>query len=300
MFSRLSGIVVTLLVLFSSSYICFGQVTTGTILGTVRDSTGAVVADATVTITDTGKGTVSTYKTDANGDYNAPFMIPGTYNVAAQKAGFKQDISNNVILDVDQHARVDFAMQVGQVSDTVEVTSAAPLVRLDSAELGEVVGKTQVQDLPLNGRNFAQLVYLVPGVTPGQASENLSGSSSFNPRAASDFNALGSQANANAWVIDGIDDNEWTFNTVMIQPSVESIAEFKVLTGTYSAEFGRGAGVVSVSTRSGSNTLHGEAFDYLRNSYMDARNYFNPLTQAQPAYRRNQFGVAVGGKIIKD
>ena len=300
MSSRLSGIVVTLLVFFSSSCIAFGQVTTGTVLGTVRDSTGAVVADATVTITDTGKGTVSTYKTDANGDYNAPFLIPGTYNVAAQKTGFKQDVSNNVVLDVDQHARVDFAMQVGQATETVEVISAAPLVRLDSAELGEVVGKTQVQDLPLNGRNFAQLVYLVPGVTPGQASENLSGSSSFNPRAASDFNALGSQANANAWVIDGIDDNEWTFNTVMIQPSVESIAEFKVLTGTYSADFGRGAGVVSVSTRSGSNTLHGEAFDYLRNSYMDARNYFNPLTQAQPAYRRNQFGGAVGGKIIKD
>jgi Carboxypeptidase regulatory-like domain/TonB-dependent Receptor Plug Domain len=290
----------SLLTALSLSVIALGQVTTGTILGTVHDSTGAVVPDANVTITDTGKGTVSTYKTDANGEYNAPFLIPGTYDVAVQKGGFKQDISNNVVLDVDEHARVDFAMQVGQVSDTVEVTSAAPLVRLDSAELGEVVGKTQVQDLPLNGRNFAQLVYLVPGVTPGQASENLSGSSSFNPRAASDFNALGSQANANAWVIDGIDDNEWTFNTVMIQPSVESIAEFKVLTGTYSAEFGRGAGVVSVSTRSGSNALHGEAFDYLRNSWMDARNYFNPLTQKQPAYRRNQFGGAVGGSIIKD
>src|ERR1700677_3031521 len=230
MFSRLSGAVASCVLGFSC--IALGQVTTGTILGTVHDSTGAVVAGAEITITDTGKGTVSTYKSDENGEYNAPFLIPGTYNVAAQKTGFKQDVSNNIVLDVDEHARVDFAMQVGQVSDTVEVTSVAPLVRLDSAELGEVVGKTQVQDLPLNGRNFAQLVYLVPGVTPGQEGENLSGSSSFNPRAASDFNALGSQANANGWVVDGIDDNEWTFNTVMIQPSVESIAEFKVLTGT--------------------------------------------------------------------
>src|ERR1700679_796289 len=165
MFSRLSGIVVTLLAFLACSCIAFGQVTTGTILGTARDSTGAVVPSATVTITDTGKGTVSTYTTDANGDYNAPFLNPGTYNVAVQKTGFKQDVSNNVVLDVDQHARVDFAMQVGQATETVEVISAAPLVRLDSAELGEVVGKTQVQDLPLNGRNFAQLVYLVPGVT---------------------------------------------------------------------------------------------------------------------------------------
>jgi Carboxypeptidase regulatory-like domain/TonB-dependent Receptor Plug Domain len=300
MLTRLSRIVASLCFLLACSCIAFGQVTTGTILGTIRDSSGAVVPGATVTITDTAKGTVSTYTTDANGDYNAPFLIPGTYNVVVEKGGFKRAVSNNVVLDVDQRARTDFAMEIGQAAETVEVTSVAPLVRLDSAELGEVVGKTQVQDLPLNGRNFAQLVYLVPGVTPGQDGENLSGSSSFNPRAASNFNALGSQANANAWVVDGIDDNEWTFNTVMVQPSVESIAEFKVLTGTYSADFGRGAGVVSVSTRSGSNALHGEAFDYLRNSYMDARNYFNPTTQLQPAYRRNQFGGAVGGRIIKD
>ena len=300
MFTKLSGFAVSILGILLFSCAAVGQVTTGTILGTVHDSTGAVVPEATITISDTTKGTVSQYKTDASGDYNVQFLIPGTYNVSVQKTGFKRSVSNNVVLDVDQHARVDFVMEVGQVSDTVEVTASAPLIRLDSAEMGEVVGKRQVQALPLNGRNFAQLVYLVPGVTPGQASENLSGSSSFNPRAASDFNALGSQANANAWIVDGIDDNEWTFNTVMIQPSVESIAEFKVLTGTYAAEFGRGAGVVSVSTRSGSNDFHGEAFDYLRNSWMDARNYFNPIGTAQPAYRRNQFGAAVGGRIIKD
>src|SRR5205085_4440349 len=112
-------------------------------------------------------------------------------------------------------------------------------------------------------------------VTAGQAGENLSGASTFNPRAASDFNALGSQANTNAWLVDGIDNNEYTFNTVIVQPSVESIGEFKVLTGTFSAEFGRGAGVVSVSTKSGTNQFHGSAFEFLRNSYLDARNYFN-------------------------
>jgi hypothetical protein len=283
-----------------------GQVTTGTILGTVRDTTGAIVNGAMVTITDATKGTVTTYRTDEAGNYNAPFLIPGTYNVEVQKQGFKRGVSNNIVLDVDQKARVDFSLEVGQVNESVEVTAAAPLIRMDSAELGEVVGKTQVQALPLNGRNFAQLVYLVPGVTPGQPGENLSGSSSFNPRAASDFNALGSQANANEWLVDGIDDNEWTFNTVIVQPSVESIAEFKVLSGTYSAEFGRGAGIISVSTRSGSNAFHGEAFDYLRNSAMDARNYFNfngsnpslPF-QKKPEYRRNQFGAAIGGPIQK-
>ncbi len=278
------------------------QVTTGSILGTVRDASGAVVAGATVTITDTGKGTTSVKQTDAEGNYNVPFLIPGTYSIAVEMKGFKRSVSNNVVLDIDQKAQLDFSLETGGASETVEVTSAAPLIRLDSSELGEVVGKRQVQNLPLNGRNFAQLVYLVPGVTTGQAGENLSGSSSFNPRAASDFNALGSQANTNAWIVDGIVDNEYTFNTVMVQPSVESIAEFKVLTGSYSAAFGVGAGVVSVSTRSGANALHGEVFTYLRNSAVDARNYFARVGSSvqKPAYRRGQFGGAVGGAIIKD
>ncbi len=277
-----------------------GQVTTGTILGSVHDASGAAIPGVDVVITESAKGTSNQYKTDANGEYSAQFLIPGTYSVSATKEGFKRSLSNDVVLDVDQKARIDITLQIGQVSQTLEVTAAAPLVRSESAELGEVVAQRQVQELPLNGRNFAQLVDLVPGVTPGQPGENLSGSSSFNPRASSNFNALGSQANTNAWLVDGIDDNEWTFNTVMVQPSVESVAEFKVLTGTYSAEFGRGAGVISVSTRSGSNGYHGEAFEYLRNSYLDARNYFNPSTQKQPQYRRNQFGGALGGRIIKD
>lgn len=278
------------------------QVTTGSIRGTVHDSTGAVVPGATITITDTGKGTSSVVKTDGEGEYNVQFLIPGTYNVSVEQTGFKRSVSSNVVIDIDQKARIDFALELGTISETVQVNTAPPLIRLDSSELGEVVGKTQVQNLPLNGRNFASLVYLVPGVTAGQAGENLSGSSSFNPRAASNFNSLGSQANTNAFLVDGIVDNEWTFNTVMVQPSVESIAEFKVLTGSYSADFGGGAGVVSVSTRSGSNGFHGELFTYIRNSAVDARNYFARVGSSvqKPALRRGQFGGAVAGAIKKD
>jgi hypothetical protein len=278
------------------------QVTTGSILGTVHDATGAVLPGAAVQITDNGKGTTSTKQTDANGDYDVEFLIPGTYTISVEKTGFKRSVSNNIALDIDQKARVDFTLELGTTSETVEVNTVPPLIRLDSAELGEVVGKTQVQQLPLNGRNFTSLVWLVPGVTTGQPGENLSGSSSFNPRAATDFNALGSQANMNAYLVDGIVNDEYTFNTVMIQPSIESIAEFKVLTGSYSAEYGGGAGIVSISTRSGSNALHGEVFEYLRNSAVDARNYFARVGSAtqKPAYRRSQFGAAVGGAIIKD
>lgn len=298
--------ITTLLFLVLACLCCtsaaIAQVTNGTLLGTVRDATGAVVPNATVTVTDVGKGTSTVKQTDADGNYTAPNLLPGTYNISVEREGFKRSVQNNVVVDIDQKAQIDFALETGGASETVEVTSAPPLIRLDSSELGEVVGKREVQNLPLNGRNFAQLVYLVPGVTSGQAGENLSGSSSFNPRAASNFNALGSQANTNAWIVDGIVDNEYTFNTVMVQPSVESIAEFKVLTGSYSAAYGVGAGVVSVSTRSGANALHGEVFLYLRNSELDARNYFARVGSAvqKPAYRRGQFGGAVGGAIIKD
>jgi hypothetical protein len=274
------------------------QVTSGTIFGTISDPSGAPLPGVRVVITDIHKNESREFATDEIGGFNAPFLIPGTYRVTAEKAGFKRATSADVILNVDAKARVDITLQVGDVKEVVEVAATSPLVRVESAELGEVIGERPVRELPLNGRNFAQLVYLVPGVTPGQAGENLSGASTFNPRAASNFNALGSQANTNGWLVDGIDDNEYTFNTVMVQPSVESIGEFKVLTGTFSAEFGRGSGVVSVSTKSGTNNLHGSAFEFLRNSYLDARNYFNAKPQAQPPFRRNQFGASLGGPVV--
>ncbi len=276
------------------------QVTTGTILGTVTDNSGATVAGAQVVVRDIGKGTEQRYITDATGSYSAPYLVPGTYRVSVEKTGFKRETSADTLLDVDQKARVDFTLEIGNVNQTVVVEASAPLVRSETAELGEVINQRAVEELPLNGRNFAQLVYLVPGVTSGQPGENLSGASTFNPRAASDFNALGSQANANAWLVDGVIDNEYTFNTVMVQPSVESVQEFKVLTGTYSAEFGRGAGIVTTSTRSGSNQFHGSLFEFLRNSYMDARNYFNATNQKQPPYKRNQFGASLGGPVWKN
>jgi hypothetical protein len=295
---RFLASVVCLTVVSGSAW---GQVTTGSILGEVRDSSGAAVAGAKVTVTDTQKGTTQQYTTDNSGSYYAPFLIPGTYRVSVEKEGFKRSVSADIPISVDQKARTDFTLEIGSVSETLEVTAAPPLIHTETAELGEVVTERAIRTLPLNGRNFAQLVYLVPGITPGQQGENLSGASTFNPRAASNFNALGSQANANAWLVDGIMDNEWTYNTVMVQPSVESIQEFKVLTGTFSAEFGRGAGVVTTQTKSGSNQFHGSAFEFLRNNYFDARNYFNYRgVQAQPPFRRNQYGGSLGGPIWKN
>ena len=269
------------------------QVATGTIVGTVKDAEGGAVAGATVTITEVNKGTRSTATTDATGSYNAPFLIPGAYEVAIEATGFKKLVRRGIVLQVNQRARVDASLALGTFAETTEVTALAPLTRSDSAEMGEVIEERAVRELPLNGRNFATLVYLAPGVTPGQAGENLSGASTFNPRGASNFNALGSQANTNAWLVDGIDNNEYTYNTVIVQPTVESVREFKVLTGTFSAEFGRGAGVVSVSTKSGNNELHGTAFGFLRNERFDAKDFFARPTAKKPPLDRHQFGAAI-------
>jgi hypothetical protein len=276
------------------------QVTTGTIVGTVTDAQGAAVPGATVLITETSKGTSSTHTTDASGSFVAPFLIPGTYELAVELAGFRKYTHRGVVLQVNQRARVDAKLEVGGLTESTEVIGLAPLTRTDSAELGQVIEERAVRELPLNGRNFATLVYLAPGVTAGQVGENLSGASTFNPRGASNFNALGSQANTNAWLVDGIDNNEFTFNTVIVQPTVESVREFKVLTGSFSAEFGRGAGVVSVSTKSGSNEWHGTAFEYLRNEKFDAKNFFALPTAKKAPLDRHQFGAALSGPIVKN
>lgn len=282
------------------------QVSTGTIVGTVRDANG-VIPGAAVTIREVTRGTVNTYQTDETGSYTAPFLVPGTYAVEVNVQGFNKWVREGVVLHVNQRARVDATLEVGTIAELTTVIASAPLLRTDSSEVGTVIEERAIKELPLNGRNFATLVYLTPGITPGQANENLSGASTFNPRGASNFNALGHQANANAWLIDGIDNNEYTFNTVIIAPSVEQVREFKVLSGVFSAEFGRGAGVVSVATKSGSNTLHGTVFEYVRNDAFDARNFFVRKVEVpggglqvdpKPPLDRHQFGGAVGGAVV--
>jgi outer membrane receptor protein involved in Fe transport len=303
---RIFAIALVAMGLFTTVVPALAQVTTGTIIGTVSDASG-VVPGATVTIRDINKGTTTTYVTDAAGLYTAPFLVPGTYAVEVNVQGFKKSVLEGIVLQVNQRARVDVTLEVGRIEETTTVTSSAPIVRTDSSEVGTVIEERAIKELPLNGRNFATLVYLTPGITPGQAGENLSGASTFNPRGASNFNALGHQANANGWLIDGIDNNEYTFNTVIISPSVEQVREFKVLTGVFSAEFGRGAGVVSVSTKSGSNVLHGTAFEYVRDDAFDAKNFFvrkvvqpdgSLLVDPKPPLKRHQFGGAAGGPLV--
>ena len=299
--------IIALVAICSPVAVAGAQVSTGSIVGTVLDSAGALVPGAQVTIRNVNRNTTTTLVTDANGAYSALFLVPGTYEVQVGLSGFKTWIRSGLVLQVNDRLRIDATLEIGALEETTTVLAAAPVVRTDSSEVGTVIEETAIRELPLNGRNFATLVYLTPGITPGQAGENLSGASTFNPRGASNFNALGHQANSNAWLVDGIDNNEFTFNTVIVAPSVEQVREFKVLSGVFPAEFGRGAGVVSVSTKSGSNQLHGTAFEYLRNDAFDARNFFVRKTAAPdgslrkdpvPPLDRHQFGGALGGAVV--
>ncbi len=282
------------------------QVATGSIVGTVTDASEQVVPGARVVIRELNKNTLTNVATDSSGAYSAPFLVPGTYEVTVELQGFKKWVRSDIVLQVNDRLRVDARLEVGGLEETTSVVAGSPIVRSDSSEVGTVIEERAIKELPLNGRNFATLVYLTPGITPGQANENLSGASTFNPRGASNFNALGHQANANGWLIDGIDNNEYTFNTVIVAPSVEQVREFKVLSGVFSAEFGRGAGVVSVSTKSGSNQLTGTVFEYLRDETFDARNFFvrkvstpsGLVVDPNPPFRRNQFGGAAGGPLV--
>jgi hypothetical protein len=309
----LSGRMCAGLVMFALAFVvcasipAVAQVSTGSIVGTVVDASGQVIPGAQVTIRNVNRNTSSAHVTDQNGTYSALFLVPGTYEVQVELSGFKTWIRSGLVLQVNDRLRIDAALEVGALEERTTVVAAAPVVRTDTSEVGTVIEETAIKELPLNGRNFAALVYLVPGVTPGQAGENLSGASTFNPRGASNFNALGHQANSNGWLVDGIDNNEFTFNTVIVAPSVEQVREFKVLSGVFSAEFGRGAGVVSVSTKSGTNQLRGTVFEYLRNDAFDARNFFVRKTTGPdgslvkdpvPPLDRHQFGGALGGAVV--
>src|SRR5690349_12866771 len=224
--------------IFTASFLpwlAFGQATGGTILGTVQDSSGGAIAGAAVVITNSETGLTRSIVSNSIGDYDAPSLPPGIYTVAAEMRGFKKVSLSGVRLDVDQKARVDLRLEVGDVAESVEVRAAVPLVQADSSELGATVNETQVKELPLNGRDFVQLTRLLPGVSRGVPGSNNDGASNEGWRMSSTFIANGMRTRDNNFLLDGIDNNELNLNTVIIFPNVDAIEEFKVQTSTYSA-----------------------------------------------------------------
>ena len=278
------------------------QAVSGTILGFVQDSTGAVVPGATVTLVNTGTGYSRSVVTNAAGEYTAPLIPTGTYTVTAEITGFKKVSKTNVQLGVDQKIRIDLALEVGAMTEVVEIQAETPLLQTSSSDLGTTVVEEQIRTLPLNGRNFVSLTRTVPGILRGSPGANIDGAGSLAWRASASFSANGQRTRDNNYMLDGVDNNETWLQTVVIFPSVDALEEFKLQTSTYSAEFGRSlGGVVNLQLKSGTNQFHGSVFEFLRNDAFDANNWFNNRAgRAKPDFKQNQFGATFGGPIIKD
>jgi len=282
------------------------QISTATISGTVADSQGAALAGAKILITNTETGVSTASATNKDGAYTAASLPIGSYIVEAQKEGFKTSVRGPIVLTVGETAVVHLVLPVGQVSETVEVAADVSTVDTSSSSVGFLVGQEQVRELPLNGRNFVQLTLLTPGVQP-VPQENTEGASTLVPfgfGSPQRFSVAGGRPQGELFLIDGTDTagvwgNGTGANLVGTTLGVDGISEFEVLTNTYTAQYGGNGAVVNAAIRSGTNSYHGSAYEFARNSAMDARNYFDPTTGTLP-FNRNQFGATFGGPIKKN
>jgi hypothetical protein len=273
----------------------WAQKDTGAIDGTVKDASGKVVVGAKVTVTDVDRGTVTETVSNGVGEYTASPLKVGRYKISVEKTGFKTALAGPVVVEIQEHPTVDVTLQVGRVDETVTVTARSPMLETETSDLGQVVSGDRAVTLPLNGRNYAQLALLGAGVVPSEPGSRVETSYGFSSN--------GARALQNNYLLDGVDNNSnlgdvLTGQAYVIQPSVDAIEEFKVQTNAYSAEFGRGNGaILNAVIKSGTNSFHGDVYEFFRNDVLDGRNAFD--TSRQP-YRQNQFGATLGGPIIKD
>src|SRR6266581_2982157 len=230
----------------------FGQIT-----GLVTDSSGGVLVGAAVTVTNPQTSFTRTDNTNTSGIYSFPNLLPGLYSIKVSTQGFQSAIRSGVELQVEQTARLDFQLQVGAVAEAVEVTTGAPLLNTEDAALGTVIENQRIVDLPLNGRNFLQLVALSSNVSTGFGNGGQSSSRLGGDRATQQISISGNRREWNYFTLDGVNNTEVDFNTYLFLPSIDALQEFKVQTGIYSAEFGREVGQVNVSTKGGTNDYHG-------------------------------------------
>ncbi len=280
--------------------VAVAQVGTGSIQGTVSDSSGAIIAGASVTVTNTQTGGVTPITASTQGRYVVPDLLVGIYDVQAKMTGFQTQIHTGVVITVGQNVVVDFSLPVGQVTETVTVQGATTQVETTSAEISAQIGQQQVEQLPLNGRNYEQLILLAPGVQ----TVTTGAQSSFYGREPS-YSIAGSRPEGQELLLDGANIqgfwNHGAGNSIIgTSLGVEAIGEFQVLTNSYSARFGGSGSVMNATTKSGTNTFHGSVYDFFRNNVLDARDTFNTSASPMNPYRQNQFGGAVGGPIKKD
>src|SRR6267142_5939386 len=274
----------------------FAQESTARLLGTVTDPTGAVVPHASVAARNTATGLERKVQANESGDYLIPLLPIGQYTVTGEAAGFKTSTITGLTLQVNQEARVDIKLAVGSAAESIQVEAASPVLVTDDSSVGQVVENVAIANMPLNGRAFWQLAQLTPGAvyTPG-GSDIASGGQGIRASRIG-LRISGNSRLAAGWLLDGFDITEYELGSTSITPSTDALEEFKVLAGGMSAEYGLPS-MINASLKSGSNSFHGSAYEYLRNEKIQARNFFAPSV---PPLKRNQFGSTLGGPIKHD
>ncbi len=273
----------------------FGQ-TFGEITGQVADATGAVIPGATVTVTNAATNATRTVQTTETGRYSVPFLVPGTYNIRVEHSGFRAATRAGLLLQVGDVLRSDFTLEVGAVTESVEVVAGAQQLQTESTSVGTVIENQRIVELPLNGRNYLQLVKLTPHVSGemgvgGQADGRQGGD-----RARQSISVAGQRLEFNHYTLDGVENTDVNFNSFVIRPSVDALQEFKVQSGVYSAEFGRATAQINVTTKPGTNDYHGTVFEFHRNENLDAKEW--RLAGRKNPFVRNQFGFTLGGPVL--
>jgi outer membrane receptor protein involved in Fe transport len=263
----------------------WAQNPTARLVGTVRDASGAVVVGVALEVHNTDTGETRKAVTNGKGEFTVPNLVPGPYEATIAKGGFRTVRETNIELQMDQVARMDFKLELGTISQSIEVTDAAPLIATDNGTKGEVMTSAEMLEMPLNGRDFTDLAYLVPGVTPSAQGANASG-----------IVINGARSDNTSFVIDGFATRDPLFGNSLTTPNLDATQEFKMQTNNFSAEYGRMAGgVMNMVLKSGTNRMHGSLFEFLRNDKVDARNFFD---QRKSELRRNQFGGLFSGPVV--
>jgi hypothetical protein len=292
----LYSMVLAALFLVTASHVK-AQVDTGSIVGTVTDTSGAAVSGATLTLKDEATGRKVAQQSGQDGSYTFSPLKIGNYTLTVEKAGFQTSIQQHIEVTVQGHLEINPKLQVGQVTQEIQVSSAGPILETQTSSIQQLVNQRPINDLPLNGRNAVFLAQLSPGVTQSQ-------NDSRGLQASGSFTANGSRRTQNDYLLDGMDDNVAIADLVnqsqfVVLPPPDALREFTVQTSDYSAEFGHAAGaVLNVTTKSGTNSFHGDLWEFLRNDFFDAKDYFVLPTQRKPEYRLNQFGGTLGGPVI--
>jgi hypothetical protein len=282
----------------------FAQFETAEVLGTVRDASGNTVPGAKVTLTSLDQGTQAILTTDENGNYDFFDAKVGHYSVTVEQPGFAKFVTNDVTVNVNARQRVDVSLQVGEITQSIDVSAAAAVLDTDSSEHSQVINPEQITELPLNGRNYADLALLSTNVH--RSPMGVLFAATGTPREAA-FNVNGMRSTYNNFLLDGLDNNAYStsnqgYSSQVVQASPDAVQEFKVITSNFSAEYGRvGGGVINAALRSGTNQIHGAAYEFLRNTDLNATGFtFSPTVFQKPTLQRNQFGFAVGGPFIKN